>query len=50
MAARLEAMFVDHTYSAKALAGLIAYCRSGTFSPTDTVVFWHTGGQVGLFA
>jgi len=41
---------VDHTYTAKALAGLIAYAREGRFEDARTVLFWHTGGQVGLFA
>ena len=49
-AARHEAVFVDHTYSAKALAGLIAYCRDGRIPADATVLFWHTGGQVALFA
>lgn len=48
--ARSEALFVDHTYTAKAAAALIAYARDGRFSPDETVLFWHTGGQVGLFA
>ena len=50
LAARTEALFVDHTYTAKALAGLIARVRSGVFDKGNTVLFWHTGGQVGLFA
>jgi 1-aminocyclopropane-1-carboxylate deaminase/D-cysteine desulfhydrase-like pyridoxal-dependent ACC family enzyme len=50
MAARTEALFVDHTYTAKALAALVAYVRSGRIPPDATVLFWHTGGQVGLFA
>jgi 1-aminocyclopropane-1-carboxylate deaminase/D-cysteine desulfhydrase-like pyridoxal-dependent ACC family enzyme len=50
LAARNEGWFVDHTYSAKALAGLLAYCRDGRIARDATVVFWHTGGQVGLFA
>ena len=50
LAARTEALFVDHTYTAKALAGLIAYAREGRFEDARTVLFWHTGGQVGLFA
>ena len=50
LAARAEALFVDHTYTAKALAGLIGLVREGRFKPTDTVVFWHTGGQIGIFA
>jgi 1-aminocyclopropane-1-carboxylate deaminase/D-cysteine desulfhydrase-like pyridoxal-dependent ACC family enzyme len=48
--ARCEAMFVDHTYTAKALAGLIHHVRRGSFAGNQTVLFWHTGGQVGLFA
>jgi 1-aminocyclopropane-1-carboxylate deaminase/D-cysteine desulfhydrase-like pyridoxal-dependent ACC family enzyme len=48
--ARTEALFVDHTYTAKAAAALVAHARDGRFSPDETVLFWHTGGQVGLFA
>jgi 1-aminocyclopropane-1-carboxylate deaminase/D-cysteine desulfhydrase-like pyridoxal-dependent ACC family enzyme len=50
LAARTEAIFVDQTYTAKAMAGLIARVRSGAFKDVATVLFWHTGGQVGLFA
>jgi L-cysteate sulfo-lyase len=50
LAARMEAIFVDHTYTAKAMAGLIAYVRDGRIPKGSTVLFWHTGGQVGLFA
>jgi 1-aminocyclopropane-1-carboxylate deaminase/D-cysteine desulfhydrase-like pyridoxal-dependent ACC family enzyme len=50
LAARNEALFVDHTYTAKALASLIARVREGQFRDDDTILFWHTGGQVGLFA
>jgi D-cysteine desulfhydrase len=50
LAARTEALFVDHTYTAKALGALIAFVREGKFSDDQTVLFWHTGGQVGLFA
>ena len=48
--ARTEALFLDHTYTAKAMAGLIARCRDGEFREGQTVLFWHTGGQVGLFS
>jgi len=48
--ARTEAILVDHTYTAKALAGLVAHVRRGTFTDDQTVLFWHTGGQIGLFA
>jgi len=50
IAAHTEALFVDHTYTAKALAALIAYVRVGRFRADHTIVFWHTGGQVGIFA
>ncbi|HSQ30507.1 MAG TPA: D-cysteine desulfhydrase family protein [Gemmatimonadaceae bacterium] len=50
LAARTEALFVDHTYTAKALGALVAYVRTGRFDANETVLFWHTGGQVGLFA
>lgn len=50
LAARSEAIFLDPTYTAKAMAGLIAYARRGAFEPGMRVLFWHTGGQVGLFA
>ena len=49
LAARTEAIFLDPTYTAKAMAGLIAYVRQQKFVEGQTVVFWHTGVQVGLF-
>src|SRR5580765_428924 len=50
LTARSEAIFLDPTYTSKAMAGLIAYVRDGAFGEGETVLFWHTGGQVGLFA
>ena len=50
LAARTEALFLDPTYTAKAMAGLIAYVRQQRFVEGQTVLFWHTGGQVALFA
>jgi 1-aminocyclopropane-1-carboxylate deaminase/D-cysteine desulfhydrase-like pyridoxal-dependent ACC family enzyme len=50
VAARTEALFVDHTYTAKAFGALMDYVREGRFTEDQTVLFWHTGGQVGLFA
>lgn len=50
LAARHEAVFVDHTYTAKALAAVIAAVRAATIPASATVLFWHTGGQVGIFA
>jgi len=48
MSARREALFLDPTYTAKAMAGLIARARAGELGG-GTTLFWHTGGQVGLF-
>jgi L-cysteate sulfo-lyase len=50
LSARTEAIFLDPTYTAKAMAGLIAYVREQKVDASQTVLFWHTGGQVGLFA
>ncbi len=50
MTARTEAIFLDPTYTAKAMAGLVALIRAGAFTSSQTVLFWHTGGQVALFA
>jgi D-cysteine desulfhydrase family pyridoxal phosphate-dependent enzyme len=50
LAARTEGLFLDPTYTAKAMAGLIAYVRQQKFVGGQTVLFWHTGGQVNLFA
>ena len=50
LVARTEAIFLDPTYTAKAMAGLIAYVRQQKFASSQTILFWHTGGQVGLFA
>jgi len=50
LAARTEALFLDPTYTAKAMACLIARVRAGRFRADQTVLFWHTGGQVGLFS
>jgi 1-aminocyclopropane-1-carboxylate deaminase/D-cysteine desulfhydrase-like pyridoxal-dependent ACC family enzyme len=50
LVARTEAIFLDPTYTAKAMAGLFAYVRQQRVVQGQTVLFWHTGGQVGLFA
>jgi D-cysteine desulfhydrase family pyridoxal phosphate-dependent enzyme len=50
LVARTEALFLDPTYTAKAMAGLIALVRGEAFVRHQTILFWHTGGQVGLFA
>lgn len=50
LTARTEGIVLDPVYTAKAMAGLIARVRAGVFTPNDRVLFWHTGGQAGLFA
>jgi len=50
LAGRLEAMALDPVYSGKGLAGLIALVGESRWSPTDDVVFVHTGGSPALFA
>ena len=48
--ARREGILLDPVYTAKAMAGVIARLRSQAFTSTDTILFWHTGGQPGFFA
>ncbi len=48
--ARLEGIVLDPVYTGKAMAGLVAASRDRRFGAGDTVVFWHTGGAVALFA
>ena len=47
--ARTEGILLDPVYTSKAGAALIDYCRKGLFKRTDNVLFWHTGGLIGLF-
>ncbi len=48
--ASLEGLILDPVYTGKAMAGLIGAAREGRFEVGDTVVFWHTGGAIALFA
>ena len=48
--AGLEGLLLDPVYTGRAAAGLIDLIRKGAFRKEDTVLFWHTGGQVALFA
>ncbi len=49
LAARTEGIFLDPTYTARALAGLVAAVAAGHIGPRDRTVFLHTGGLPGLF-
>jgi D-cysteine desulfhydrase len=48
--ARLEGLLLDPVYTGRAAAGLIQLVRAGFFQKSDTVLFWHTGGEPALFA
>jgi D-cysteine desulfhydrase family pyridoxal phosphate-dependent enzyme len=50
MVARTEGVVLDPVYTAKAMAGLFARLGDGTLGPGKTILFWHTGGQPGVFA
>ena len=50
LVARREGILLDPVYTAKAMAGLVARVRQGEFNEGQTILFWHTGGQVGYFA
>jgi 1-aminocyclopropane-1-carboxylate deaminase/D-cysteine desulfhydrase-like pyridoxal-dependent ACC family enzyme len=50
LVARAEGIFLDPTYTGKAMAGLIAEIRSGRIGKNETIIFLHTGGEPGLFA
>lgn len=45
-----DGVLLDPTYTAKAMAALIADIRAGSIAPDETVVFLHTGGAPALFA
>jgi len=47
--ARTEGIVLDPVYTAKAMAALIDWIRTGRLSERDHVMFWHTGGQLALF-
>lgn len=48
--ARTEGIVLDPVYTAKAMAGLLDLIHTQHFTSADRVLFWHTGGQAGLFA
>lgn len=50
LAAALEGLLLDPVYTAKAMAALLTWVRESRIPPSDTVVFWHTGGTPALFA
>ncbi|HUI88110.1 MAG TPA: D-cysteine desulfhydrase family protein [Anaerolineales bacterium] len=48
--ASTEGLLLDPVYTGRAAAGLIDLIRKGFFQKSETVLFWHTGGQPALFA
>jgi D-cysteine desulfhydrase family pyridoxal phosphate-dependent enzyme len=48
--AKTEGIFLDPTYTAKAMAGLLSLIREGRFDERHTILFWHTGGTPSLLA
>lgn len=48
--ARKEGLLLDPVYTGRAAAGMIDLIRRGFFKKSETVLFWHTGGQPALFA
>jgi D-cysteine desulfhydrase family pyridoxal phosphate-dependent enzyme len=48
--AEADGVLLDPTYTAKAMAAMIADIRAGSVGPDETVVFLHTGGTPALFA
>ncbi|HOW86710.1 MAG TPA: D-cysteine desulfhydrase family protein [Candidatus Aminicenantes bacterium] len=48
--ARTEGILLDPVYTSKVGAALIDACRQGRFLPGQNVLFWHTGGLIGLFS
>jgi D-cysteine desulfhydrase len=49
LAPRTEGIFLDPTYTGRALAGLITRVADGRIKPEHRTVFLHTGGLPGLF-
>jgi D-cysteine desulfhydrase len=49
LTARCEGIFLDPTYTGKAMAGFLAYTRARRFTREETIVFLHTGGEPALF-
>ncbi len=48
--AKTEGLLIDPVYTGRAAAGMIDLIRKGFFKKSETVLFWHTGGQPALFA
>lgn len=49
LVAKTEGIILDPTYTAKAMTALFDWIKKGNFSANETVLFWHTGGQLAMF-
>ncbi|MGP4714849.1 MULTISPECIES: D-cysteine desulfhydrase family protein [unclassified Psychrobacter] len=50
MTAQIEGILLDPVYTGRAMGGLIDMIRTDQIKPSDSVLFWHTGGAPALFA
>ncbi|MCA9982035.1 MAG: D-cysteine desulfhydrase family protein, partial [Anaerolineales bacterium] len=50
MVAQKEGILLDPVYTGRAMGALIDLIRWGAFTRSQSVLFWHTGGQPALFA
>jgi len=50
LVARSEALLLDPVYTGRAMAGFLDLTEKGVFHSGQTILFWHTGGAVALFA
>lgn len=46
--AKTEGILLDPVYTGKAAAGMIDMIRKGKFKDHEKILFWHTGGAMGL--
>lgn len=47
--ATAEGIILDPVYTAKTMAALFDWISAGKLTEQDTVLFWHTGGQLAHF-
>lgn len=47
--AQYEGILLDPVYTGRAFGALLNMINKNIFAPTDTILFWHTGGTPALF-
>ncbi len=50
VAGRTEGLLLDPVYTGRAFGAMLDLIRKKVFSSSQTILFWHTGGSVALFA